>query len=59
MVLNEKGIIKEFELVIYPLHFVAVIGDVDEEELNKEYAPNYEKANHRCNCRTTNPYKFN
>ena len=45
MVLNEKGIIKEFELVIYPLHFVAVIGDVDEEELNKEYAPNYEKAN--------------
>ena len=45
MILNEKGILKEFELVIYPIHFVAVIGGVDEEELNKEYAPNNEKAN--------------
>ena len=45
MILNEKGIVKEFELVIYPIHFVAVIGEVDEDEINKAYAPNNEMAN--------------
>ena len=38
MILNEKGILKEFELVVYPLPFVAVIGDL-EKEVNDAYAP--------------------
>lgn len=38
MVLNKKGIIKEFELVVYPYHIVAVLGDM-EEEVNKLYKP--------------------
>jgi len=38
MILSEKGIIKEFDLVVYPVPFVAVFGDV-EEEVNKYYEP--------------------
>ena len=38
MILNEKGIIKEFDLVIYPVNFVVAIGNV-KEELEKEYKP--------------------
>lgn len=38
MVLNEKGNIKQFNLVIYPIDFVVVIGDF-EEEVNKLYMP--------------------
>ena len=44
MTLNNKGIIKEFELVIYPINFIVVIGDM-EEELNHGYAPNEESCN--------------
>ena len=44
MVLNEKGIIKEFELVVYPINFVVVIGDM-ETEVNKDYATNEEDGN--------------
>ena len=36
MVLNEKGNIKQFNLVIYPIDFVVVIGDL-EEEINNLY----------------------
>jgi hypothetical protein len=38
MVLNEKGIIKQFNLVIYPVDFVVAIGAV-KEELEKVYKP--------------------
>ena len=38
MVLNEKGILREFELVIYPVRFVVVIGNL-EKEVNDLYAP--------------------
>ena len=44
MVLNEKGIIKEFELVIYPINFIAVIGDM-ENDLNNSYAPDEKDGN--------------
>lgn len=42
MILNEKGIIKQFNLVVYPVDFVVVIGDM-EEEVNTLYQP-YEEA---------------
>ena len=38
MVLNEKGNIKQFNLVIYPVDFTVVIGDL-EEEVNTLYMP--------------------
>lgn len=38
MILNEKGIVKEFDLVVYPFNLVAVVGSV-EEEVNKQYLP--------------------
>ena len=38
MVLNEKGILKEFELVVYPVPIVMVIGDL-EKEVNHFYSP--------------------
>lgn len=44
MVLNEKGIIKEFDLVIYPINFIVVIGDM-EKEINKDYSPNDDRCN--------------
>lgn len=44
MVLNEKGILRRFSLVIYPVDFVVAIGEV-EEEVNKHFLPNNEKTN--------------
>lgn len=38
MVLNEKGILQQFNLVIYPIDYVVVIGDM-EKEINKLYQP--------------------
>lgn len=38
MVLSEKGILKEFELVVYPVPIVVAIGNVD-KEVNNEYIP--------------------
>ena len=45
MVLNEKGNIKQFNLVIYPVDFVVVIGDF-EKEVNEIYTPFQEEYNH-------------
>ena len=42
MILNEKGIVKQFNLVVYPVDFVVVIGEM-EEEVNALYQP-YEKG---------------
>lgn len=36
--INEKGIIKEFDLIVYPLRFIVAIGDV-EKEINTRYEP--------------------
>ena len=44
MILNEKGIIKDFDLVIYPVDFTVVIGNM-EDEVNHEYAPNEDGRN--------------
>ena len=44
MVLNEKGIVRQFSLVVYNQDFVAVIGDM-EEAVNKLYKPKDEKYN--------------
>ena len=38
MVLNEKGILQQFGLVIYPVDFVVVIGDM-EKKVNELYQP--------------------
>lgn len=38
MVLNEKGILQQFNLVIYPIDFVVVIGDM-EDKVNALYQP--------------------
>lgn len=38
MVLKETGILREFDLVIYPVPFIVAIGKV-EEDINKRYAP--------------------
>ena len=38
MVLSDKGNIKQFNLVVYPIDFVVVIGDL-EEEVNTLYQP--------------------
>lgn len=38
MVLNKKGIIQQFGLVVYPVDFVVVIGDM-EKEVNELYEP--------------------
>ena len=38
MVLNEKGNIKQFDLVIYPVDFAVVIGEL-EKDVNKLYRP--------------------
>jgi len=42
MILSEKGIIKQFNLVIYPVDFVVVIGEM-EDEVNTLYQP-FEKG---------------
>ena len=39
MILNSKGIIRQFDLVIYPLDFVVVIGAKLKDEVEKEYKP--------------------
>ena len=38
MILNSKGILQQFSLVIYPVDFVVVIGDM-EDEVNNLYQP--------------------
>lgn len=38
MILNKKGILKQFGLVIYPVDYVVVIGEL-EDEVNKYYTP--------------------
>jgi hypothetical protein len=38
MVLNEKGILQQFDLVIYPVGLVIAIGDM-EKEINRFYKP--------------------
>lgn len=38
MILNEKGILRQSDLVVYPIKLVVVIGDM-EEEVNKYYMP--------------------
>lgn len=38
MVLNEKGNLKQFNIVIYPVDFVVAIGEL-EDEVNKYYRP--------------------
>lgn len=38
MVLNKRGILQQFELVVYPVDFVVVIGDM-EEDVNTLYQP--------------------
>ena len=44
MVLNEKGIIKEFDLVIYPTHLIVVIGELSDKvhQLYKPDDPQYD-----------------
>lgn len=38
MILNEKGILRQSDLVVYPIKLVVVIGDM-EKEVNKYYMP--------------------
>lgn len=38
MILNKKGILQQFGLVIYPVDYVVAIGEL-EEEVNKYYTP--------------------
>ena len=38
MILNEKGILQQFDLVIYPIQLVIAIGDL-EKEINRFYKP--------------------
>jgi len=45
MILNEKGILKEFGLVIYPVMLVIAIGDL-EKEINRFYKPYDEQYNY-------------
>lgn len=45
MVLNKKGIIQEFDLVIYPVRLVIAIGDL-EKEINRFYKPYEEEYNY-------------
>ena len=45
MVLNEKGILQQFDLVIYPVQLVIAIGDL-EKEINRFYRPYHEQYNH-------------
>lgn len=44
MILNEKGIIRQFPLVVYNQDILAVIGDM-EEKVNEYYKPKDEKFN--------------
>jgi hypothetical protein len=44
-VINEKGVIREFDTVIYPVDIVVAVGDV-EEEVNKLYSPENDAYNY-------------
>lgn len=44
MILNEKGILRQFDLVVYPFKMVVAIGDM-EKEINKLYEPREEQYN--------------
>ena len=41
---NEKGIIKQYDVVVYPFYFVVAIGDVG-KEINARYKPSSSKFN--------------
>lgn len=45
MILNSKGILQEFDLVIYPVSLVVAIGDM-EKEINAKYKPYEEEYNY-------------
>lgn len=45
MIINEKGILQQFGLVIYPVDFVVVIGDM-EDDVNELYQPYEEEYAH-------------
>ena len=45
MIQNKKGILQQFGLVIYPIDFVVVIGDMV-KEVNENYKPYDEKYNY-------------
>lgn len=45
MTLNSKGILQEFDLVIYPVNLVVAIGDM-EKEINANYKPWEEEYNY-------------
>ena len=45
MILNEKGILQQFDLVIYPVILVIAIGDL-EKEINRFYKPYDEQYNY-------------
>lgn len=45
MILNSKGILQEFDLVIYPVNLVVAIGDM-EKEINANYKPWEEEYNY-------------
>ena len=45
MILNERGILQQFDLVIYPVMLVIAIGDL-EKEINRFYKPYDEQYNH-------------
>lgn len=45
MTLNSKGILQEFDLVIYPVSLVVAIGDM-EKEINAKYKPYEEEYNY-------------
>lgn len=49
MILNERGILKECDLTIYPMPFVIAIGDV-EEEINRRYLPSNPNYSHIGKC---------
>lgn len=57
MVLNERGILKSFNLVVYPPHLVVVIGDM-KEEVHRLYKPDDPEYNaflpptEECPCKT-------
>ena len=45
MILNEKGILQQFDLVIYPVQLIIAIGDL-EKEINRFYKPYDKQYNH-------------
>ena len=45
MILNEKGILQQFDLVIYPVPLIIAIGDL-EKEINRYYKPYQSQYNY-------------